>query len=134
MKRSWTVAVSAAVVAVLTAANASSAKEGFVPRNGFVPDAATARRIAEAVWIPLYGAKESRPRNPSTSHCTATCGRLAARTCPTVGWVALQKPIFRRGTVGFSESSMANRSRRHNPSLQRTITSVASLPRLLAAE
>ena len=28
---------------------------GFVPKSGFVPDAATALKIAEAVLIPVYG-------------------------------------------------------------------------------
>jgi len=27
----------------------------YVPDSGFVPNAATAVRIAEAVWIPIYG-------------------------------------------------------------------------------
>ncbi|PAW79857.1 MAG: hypothetical protein B9S32_00585 [Verrucomicrobia bacterium Tous-C9LFEB] len=29
----------------------------YVPPNGFVPDAATAIRIAQTVWIPIYGEK-----------------------------------------------------------------------------
>lgn len=33
----------------------SHSNESYVPPNGFVPDAATASRIAEAVWIPIYG-------------------------------------------------------------------------------
>lgn len=28
---------------------------GFIPKEGFVPDAETAIKIAEAVWIPIYG-------------------------------------------------------------------------------
>lgn len=31
------------------------AAPGFVPAGGFVPDAATAVQIAEAVWLPIYG-------------------------------------------------------------------------------
>jgi|ERR1039458_8450937 hypothetical protein len=26
-----------------------------VPKNGFVPDEETAKKIAEAIWIPIYG-------------------------------------------------------------------------------
>lgn len=26
-----------------------------MPSSGFVPDAATAKRIAEAIWLPIYG-------------------------------------------------------------------------------
>jgi len=28
---------------------------GYVPKTGFVPNAATAIKIAEAVWFPIYG-------------------------------------------------------------------------------
>jgi len=28
-----------------------------MPSSGFVPDAATAKRIAEAIWLPIYGKK-----------------------------------------------------------------------------
>ena len=44
-----------AIAAVLLAQSTPSGGGPFVPKNGFVPDAATARRIAEAVWIPIYG-------------------------------------------------------------------------------
>ena len=57
MKRRWVAAIVVAMATVLGAETARSAKEAFVPRNGFVPDAATASRIAEAVWIPIYGEK-----------------------------------------------------------------------------
>ena len=32
-----------------------SSPESYVPPHGFVPDSATAVRIAVAVWIPIYG-------------------------------------------------------------------------------
>ena len=57
MKRSWIAAAFLIAAASLVAQSAGSAKETFVPKNGFVPDAATASRIAEAVWIPIYGEK-----------------------------------------------------------------------------
>jgi hypothetical protein len=34
------------------------------PAAGYVPDARTATRIAEAVWIPIYGEKEIRSQRP----------------------------------------------------------------------
>jgi hypothetical protein len=43
-----------------------SGDHSYVPPDGFVPDAATAIRIAEAVWIPVYGADmigKERPFN-----------------------------------------------------------------------
>ncbi|WP_375417235.1 YbbC/YhhH family protein [uncultured Hymenobacter sp.] len=32
-----------------------TAKPSYTPKGGIVPDAATAIRIAEAVWLPIYG-------------------------------------------------------------------------------
>ncbi|MCI1188077.1 YbbC/YhhH family protein [Hymenobacter sp. DH14] len=34
-----------------------TASPSFMPSGGFVPDAATAKRIAEVVWLPIYGKK-----------------------------------------------------------------------------
>ena len=36
----------------------------YVPPEGYVPDSATAVRIAEAVWIPIYGEKNIRQQRP----------------------------------------------------------------------
>jgi len=36
---------------------AQSSKHNFRPPSGYVPDAATAIKIAIAVWEPIYGAK-----------------------------------------------------------------------------
>jgi hypothetical protein len=33
----------------------SASENNFKPKDGYVPDAETAKRIAEAVWIPIYG-------------------------------------------------------------------------------
>lgn len=30
-------------------------KDSYIPANGFVPDSATAIKIAEAIWVPIYG-------------------------------------------------------------------------------
>jgi hypothetical protein len=50
----------ASCIAVLTCSNFG---EGLRPTKGFVPDAQTASRIAEAVLIPIYGkaAASERP-------------------------------------------------------------------------
>ncbi|MFT3739686.1 MAG: NTF2 fold immunity protein [Breznakibacter sp.] len=37
------------------AANHSS--KGYIPKSGFVPNDTTAIKIAEAVWLPIYGEK-----------------------------------------------------------------------------
>lgn len=36
----------------------------YIPANGFVPDEATANRIAEAVWIPIWGEEHVRAEKP----------------------------------------------------------------------
>ena len=36
----------------------------YVPKDGFVPDAHTAIRIAEAVWIPIYGEQKLKKEKP----------------------------------------------------------------------
>ena len=49
-----------AIVCILTLAAvfvfaAGTAKHNFKPKDGYVPDAKTAIRIAVAVWEPIYG-------------------------------------------------------------------------------
>lgn len=34
---------------------ANSQTSGYVPKEGFVPNAETAIKIAEAIWLPIYG-------------------------------------------------------------------------------
>ena len=41
--------------------------QGYTPSNGFVPDEATAVRVAEAVLIPVYGAKQIESERPFTA-------------------------------------------------------------------
>ena len=41
-----------------------AAQPGYVPRAGFVPDAATAIAVARAVLIPIYGAPNIRAEEP----------------------------------------------------------------------
>jgi len=36
----------------------------YKPKDGYVPNAETAMRIAEAVWIPIYGAKVVEAEKP----------------------------------------------------------------------
>jgi hypothetical protein len=38
--------------------------QGYTPNEGFVPDKATAVRIAEAVLIPVYGEKQIESERP----------------------------------------------------------------------
>jgi hypothetical protein len=41
--------------------------EGYIPPKGFIPDAQTAEKIAEAVWIPIYGKDRVDSKKPFTS-------------------------------------------------------------------
>lgn len=51
-------------VVLLTAMAMGAEKKGWVPKNGFVPDSQTATRIAEAVWIPIYGEEHIAKEKP----------------------------------------------------------------------
>jgi len=46
------------------AASQESRKAAWTPKEGFVPDAATAAAIAEAVWLPIYGESEIKEQRP----------------------------------------------------------------------
>lgn len=35
--------------------NTDSIKDGYIPKEGYVPNAETAIKIAEAIWLPIYG-------------------------------------------------------------------------------
>lgn len=41
--------------------------QNYKPRSGFVPDSATALKIAEAVLIPVYGEKQIQSEQPFTA-------------------------------------------------------------------
>jgi hypothetical protein len=36
---------------------AEDSKHSYTPKNGYVPSAETAMKIAEAIWLPIYGEK-----------------------------------------------------------------------------
>jgi hypothetical protein len=40
----------------------------YKPPKGYVPEAATAIRIAEAVWIPIYGEETLKDEKPFKAH------------------------------------------------------------------
>ena len=43
---------------------ASENMKNFKPKNGYVPNEETAIRIAQAVWIPIYGEKQIEGEKP----------------------------------------------------------------------
>jgi hypothetical protein len=55
-----------AVLALATSAGTAQEppRRSYVPPKGFVPDSATAVRIAVAVWIPIYGEQQIMSEQP----------------------------------------------------------------------
>ena len=43
-------------------------RHSVVRSEGFVPNAATAIKIAEAVWEPIYGVGDRKAHQPTTAH------------------------------------------------------------------
>lgn len=65
MRRLRSIVLIAAFSGAIAAGGAASeSSESYIPPKGFVPDAATASRIAEAVWIPIYGEKHIAAEKP----------------------------------------------------------------------
>lgn len=80
-------ALTATIIAV---AATPSSRPGFTPPNGFVPDAATASRIAEAVWIPIYGEEHIAAQKPFKVSLAGDVWTVTGKDLPpmTVGGVA----------------------------------------------
>ena len=58
---------------------------GYVPPSGFVPDSITAVRIAEAVWIPIYGEARIRGEHPLRARLAGGVWTVEGSLPP--GWV-----------------------------------------------
>ena len=92
MKRLWTASVLLAVslLAPRLVVAQRQRPHSYVPPNGFVPDSATAVRVAVAVWIPIYGEQQIRSEQPyvATLHgqTWTVTGSLSERS---VGGVAI---------------------------------------------
>jgi hypothetical protein len=76
-------------------------QHAYVPANGFVPDSATATRIAVAVWIPIYGEQtiaNERPYSARLEHGTWIVEGSLPRNM-NVGGVALAAIAKKDGRV-----------------------------------
>jgi hypothetical protein len=75
--------------------------ENFVPRDGFVPNAETAMRIAEAVWIPIYGEDRISSEKPFNATLTNDIWTVTGADLPpgTVGGVAEAQISKRDGRI-----------------------------------
>jgi hypothetical protein len=60
------------VVAVAVAFAAETTKPSYKPKDGYVPDAKTAIKIAVAVWEPIYGEQKIAGEKPY--HASLTNG------------------------------------------------------------
>ena len=56
--------IAGALCLIAMLAFAGDKKETFKPKEGYVPDAATAIKIAVAVWSPIYGADQIEKEKP----------------------------------------------------------------------
>ena len=78
----------------------SQSTPSYVPPNGFVPDAATAARIAEAVWIPIYGAEQIAKEKPFKATLKGDVWTVTGALSPdTVGGVAEANVSKRDGRI-----------------------------------
>ena len=70
---------------------------GYVPPNGFVPDSATAVRIALAVWTPIYGDGQFTTQHPVTATLTdgiwTVTGHVPTKVELTPGYILYGLPI-----------------------------------------
>jgi hypothetical protein len=63
----WLIAVFITVAVAVTGLSLDAAeaeRESLAPERGFVPDSRTVVRIAEAVWIPIYGERQIAREKP----------------------------------------------------------------------
>ena len=49
---------------------AETAKHSFKPKDGYIPDAKTAIKIAVAIWEPIYGEEKIAAEKPYRAHLT----------------------------------------------------------------
>ncbi len=83
------------------------AQAGAAPAKGFVPDSATAVRIAVAVWIPIYGEHLIMSEQPFVAHLKDGVWTVTGSLPPAppgtvmVGGTAVAKIAQRDGRVLF---------------------------------
>src|SRR5678815_57253 len=94
MKKLCVVAI---LVGIAVAVAVAPPRSSSTPPNGFVPDAATAMRIAEAVWIPIYGETHIAAQKPFKATLKGDVWTVTGKDLPpqTLGGVA-EADISRR--------------------------------------
>ena len=93
--------LTAIVIATTAGPVRSQSRPSYVPPNGFVPDAATAARIAEAVWIPIYGAEQIAKEKPFKTSLKGDVWTVTGKDLPagTLGGVAEAEISKRDGRI-----------------------------------
>ena len=75
-------------------------KHSYVPPGGFVPDSATAVRIAVAVWIPIYGARQIGDEQPFIARLQDSVWTVTGTLpCGYVGGTAVAEIAKRDGRI-----------------------------------
>ncbi len=88
----------ALLAAVVFAQEPSS--HSYVPKDGFVPDAQTAIRIAEAVWIPIYGEATIARAKPFKAELRGSVWLVTGSLPPhSVGGVVLAEVAKENGCI-----------------------------------
>ncbi|HKF20159.1 MAG TPA: YbbC/YhhH family protein [Candidatus Angelobacter sp.] len=85
---------------LLTAHSQNPTGPTFQPKNGFVPNAETAVKIAEAVLIPIYGEKQILSERPFKASREGEVWTVSGTLPPGyVGGVAVVKISKRTGEI-----------------------------------
>src|SRR4051794_40460193 len=92
----------AATLVGFAAATAGSqqVQDGYVPPNGFVPNAATAAAVTEAVLIPVYGQRQIASERPFTARLEGNVWTVSGTLPrPMLGGVAVVRLSKRDGRI-----------------------------------
>ena len=60
----------AVIFALILIPEIFAGQQSAVPRGGYVPDESTAIRIAEAIFVPIYGQSQVKAERPFHAHLT----------------------------------------------------------------
>src|SRR6266478_2406301 len=88
-------------LAAAVAFAAETAKHNFKPKDGYVPDAKTAIRIAVAVWEPIYGEEQIAREKPYTARLSTNSVWIVEGSLPKayVGGVAVAEIAKEDGKI-----------------------------------
>jgi hypothetical protein len=100
-RQTWKLSLVTLMLVVIAAAASPQSSGTYVPPDGFVPDAATAMRIAEAVWIPIYGAQSIADEKPLKAVLAGDVWTVTGKDLPpnTLGGVATAEVLKSDGRI-----------------------------------